>query len=84
MHSDCIFIIKETGAHSSFPVSSKDFFKKNFLSEHSRTSASDFIFDTFMKEIHERLLFTFSYRKSKTKQKSRVALKLVNPKFAMQ
>ena len=54
MHSDCIFIINEIRVHSSFPVNSEDFFKKNFLLEPSRMSASDFIFDMFMKEIHER------------------------------
>ena len=53
MHSACTFIIKWNRAHSSFPASSEDTFKKIFLLEHTWKSASDFIFDIFMKEIHE-------------------------------
>ena len=53
MHSAWTFIIKEIRAHSSFPVSSEDIFKKNLLLEHFWASASDFIFVIFMKEIHK-------------------------------
>ena len=53
MHSACTFIIKEIRAHSSFPVSSEHIFKKNFLLEHFWASASDCIFDLFMKERHK-------------------------------
>ena len=71
MHSTWTFIIKEIRAHSSFPVSSEDIFKKNFLLEHFWASASDFIFVIFMKEIDKSyFLFTFFIEKVKQSMKA--------------
>ena len=61
-------------------------FKNTFLLEHSWASASDFIFDIFKSNKYMKVSFllTVFYRKSKIKQKSRVALKLGNLRFALQ
>ena len=47
---------------------------------------SDFFLDIFKlnKYMKVSFLFTFLYRRSKTKQESRVALKMVNAKFEIQ
>ena len=61
-------------------------FKNTFLLEHSWASTSDFIFDIFKSNKYMKVSFllTVFYRKSKIKQKSRVALKLGNLRFALQ
>ena len=61
-------------------------FKNTFLLEHSWTSASDFIFDILKsnKYMKKSFLLTVFYRKSKMKQRSRVALKLGNLRCALQ
>ena len=61
-------------------------FQNTFLLEHSWASASDFIFDIFKSNKYMKVSFllTVFYRKSKIKQKSRVALKLGNLRFALQ
>ena len=61
-------------------------FKNTFLLEHSWASASDFIFDTFKsnKYMKKSFLLTVFYKKSKIKQKSRLALKLGNLRIALQ
>ena len=60
--------------------------KNTFLLEHSWVSAADFIFDIFKSNKYMRVSFllTVFYRKNKIKQKSRVALKLGNLRFALQ
>ena len=60
--------------------------KNTFPLEHSWASASDFIFDIFKSNKYMKVSFllTVFYRKSKIKQKSRVALKLGNLRFALQ
>ena len=60
--------------------------KNTFLLEHSWASASDFIYDIFKSNKYMRVSFllTVFYKKNKIKQKSRVALKLGNLRFALQ
>ena len=85
IHAACTFIIKETPAHSCFSVNSAEFLRIPFF-EHSWVSASDFIFGIFKSNKYMKVSFllTVFYRKSKIKQKSRVALKLGNLRFALQ
>ena len=61
-------------------------FKNTFLLEHSWASASDFIFDIFKSKKCMKVSFVLTgfYRKIETKRKSRVALKLGNPRYALQ
>ena len=60
--------------------------KNTFLLEHSWASGSDFLFDIFKSSKYMKVSFplTTFYRKSKIKQKSRVALKLENIRFVLQ
>ena len=69
-----------------FPSEFCKIFKKIFSLEHSWASASDFIFDIFKltKYMKVSLLFTFFRKKSKIKQKILVALRLGNPRLALQ
>ena len=59
-------------------------FKNIFLLEHFWASVSDFMLDISKSNKYMRVSFllTFFYRKSKTKQKSSVVLKLGNLRFA--
>ena len=81
----CTFIIKETPAHSCFSVNSAEFLRIPFF-EHSWVSASDFIFGIFKSNKYMKVSFllTVFYRKSKIKQKSRLAPKLGHLRFALQ
>ena len=60
-------------------------FKITFLLEYSWANASDFVFDILKwnKYMEVTFLLTVFYRKSKIKQKSQVALKLGNLRFAL-
>ena len=79
----CTFIIKRGSCHSSFPVRYEEIFKTNFLLEHPCTSASDFIFDIFMKEIHESQFSTcLFYRKKQSKKVEWFLVYLVGFGFA--
>ena len=71
MRSPCTSIIKETRVHISYLVSSEDIFKKNFLLKHSWTSASDFIFNIFMKE-YMKVSFLFTFFIEKVEQNKKV------------
>ena len=77
IHAACIFILKEIPSHSYFSVSYAEFLRIVFL-ERSWASAFDFIFDMFNSNIYMKVSFllTAFYRKSKIKQKRRLALKL--------
>ena len=67
MYSACNFVIKEAPADSCFSVTFAEFSRRPFF-------YFDFIFDMFTlnKYMKVSFLFTFFYRKSKTKQESRV------------
>ena len=84
IHTACIFITKKTVQlfFSGFCRT----FKNTFLLEHSWASASDIIFDIFKsnKYMKGSFLFTVFYKKSKIKQKRRLALKLGNLRIALQ
>ena len=61
-------------------------FKNTFLLEHPWASASDFIFDIFKLNKYMRMsfLFTVFCKKSKIKQKGRLALTVGNLRIALQ
>ena len=61
-------------------------FKNSFLLEHPWVSASDFIFVIFKSNKYMKVSFllTVFYKKSKIKQKSRLALKVGNLRIALQ
>ena len=59
-------------------------FKKTFLSEHSKVSASDFTFGMFKSNQTNTWKWVFYLSFFKTKQESWVALKLENSRFALQ